>query len=359
MNNVAGIIFSNLHDRSIPELTGIRTMGAIPFCGGYRMVDFPLSAMANAGIRNISVIAHHNYESLVEHIGSGADWGIPVDRGGVKILSPYMTAYAKKNDELYTSRLESLKSICNNLERMKEKYIVMCDCDCVFGTDITEMLDFHVQKGADITLSAVAGLVCDGDGRITEMDFSPSAAFDLNVNIWVINRDYLVGMIKNATSRGFTDFTGEVMGKNLARDRFYGYSFKDEFFRVKSLADYYRISMKMLSDGELRNKIFDGVKSRGGMSVPTKIGASATISSSMICDGCEIEGSVESCIVFRGVKVEKGASVKNSILFPDVRIAENAKLDFVIADKNTDIREDNALAGCKVLPYFIGPRKII
>ena len=74
MNNVAGIIFSNLHDRSIPELTAKRTMGAIPFGGGYRMVDFPLSAMANAGIRNISVIAHHNYESLVEHIGNGADY---------------------------------------------------------------------------------------------------------------------------------------------------------------------------------------------------------------------------------------------------------------------------------------------
>ncbi|MBQ7293724.1 MAG: glucose-1-phosphate adenylyltransferase subunit GlgD, partial [Clostridia bacterium] len=113
MNSVAGIIFTNLHDRSIPELTKKRTMGAIPFGGIYRMVDFPLSAMANVGIRNISVIAHHNYESLVEHIGSGADWGIPTDMGGVKIISPYMTAYAKSNNEMYNSRLETLKSICN------------------------------------------------------------------------------------------------------------------------------------------------------------------------------------------------------------------------------------------------------
>ena len=95
------------------------------------------------------------------------------------------------------------------------------------------------------------------------------------------------------------------------------------------------------------------------MAVPTEIGAEASVSSSMICDGCEINGTLENCIVFRDVKVEKGATVKNSILFPGVRIAENAKLDFVIADKNTNIREENALAGCKMLPYFIGPRKII
>ena len=359
MKNVAGIIFSNLHDRSIPELTGVRTMGAIPFCGGYRMVDFPLSAMANAGIRNISVIAHHNYESLIEHIGSGSDWGLPIDRGGVRILSPYMTAYAKKNDELYTSRLESLKSICNNLERMKEKYIIMCDCDCVFGADITEMLEFHIKKGADITVSTNTKLVTDENGRITELDYSPSTAFDLNVNIWIINRDYLVGMVKNAVARGFTDFTGQVIGKNLSKDKFYEYVFGDEFFRIKSLADYFRISMKFISDANLRENILSSVRSRSGMAVPTEIGAEASVLSSMLCDGCEINGRVENCIVFRDVKVERGAIVKNSILFPGVRIAENAKLDFVIADKNTNIREENALAGCKMLPYFIGPRKII
>lgn len=359
MNNVAGIIFTNLHDRSIPELTEKRTMGAIPFGGGYRMVDFPLSAMSNAGIRNISVIAHHNYESLVEHIGSGADWGIPTDRGGVKIISPYMTAYAKSGDELYTSRLESLKSICNNLEKMKEKYVVMCDCDCVFNADITEMLDFHVYSDADVTVTANQKLAADESGRITDIDQSPSAAFDLNVNMWVFNRDYLVGLIKNAISRGYSNFASDIIGKKMLSDRFFEYSFASEFMRIKSLADYFRVSMKMLFDGELRELVTNGVKSRNAGYIPAKIGSSAVISSSIISEGCNIEGTVENSIVFRGVTVEKGAVVKNSILFPKVKISDGARLDFVVADRNTDVRQGNILAGCKILPYFIGADKII
>lgn len=359
MNNVAGIIFSNLHDRSIPELTAKRTMGAIPFGGGYRMVDFPLSAMSNAGIRNISVIAHHNYESLVEHIGSGADWGLPTDRGGVKIISPYMTAYAKNGDELYSSRLESLKSICNNIERMKEKYIVMCDCDSVFNADITDMLEFHIASKAEITVSADRKLVTDENGRITEIDQSPSAAFDLNVNMWIFNRDYLVGAVKNAVSRGYSDFSKDVIGKNLASGKFFEYRFSSDFMPVKNLADYFRISMKLLADRALAERMFYGLKSRYFNRTPIKFGANASVSSSVISDGCVIDGCVENCIVFRGVKVENGAVVKNSILFPNVKISSGARLDFVVADRNTDVGEGNILAGCKVLPYFIGTDKIV
>ena len=359
MNNVAGIIFSNLHDRSIPELTAKRTMGAIPFGGGYRMVDFPLSAMSNAGIRNVSVIAHHNYESLVEHIGSGADFGIPMCNGGVKIISPYMTAYAKNQNELYTSRLESLKSICNNVERMKEKYVVMCDCDCVFNADITQMLEFHVRNNAHVTVNTAQKLSCDENGRINEIDQSPSAAFDLNVNMWVFNRDYLVGIIKNSISRGYCDFAGEIIGQRVKTDRFYAYNFEQEFFRIKSLADYFRVSMKLLADNQMRDSLFDGIKSHNGLYIPTRIGENAKIISSAVSEGCRIDGCVENSIVFGGVVIEKGASVKNSILFPDVKISENAHLDFVIADKNTDIREGNILLGCKILPYFVGKDKII
>ncbi len=359
VNNVAGIIFSNLHDRSVPELTGNRTMGAIPFCGGYRMIDFPLSVMAKAGIRNVSVIAHHNFESLVEHIGSGAEWGFPVDRGGVKIISPYMTAYAKSSEELYTSRLETLKSICNNLERMKEKYIVMCDCDCVFNIDITEMIEFHVENRADITVCTESGLCADENGRITELDRSPSAAFDLNVNLWVVNRDYLVGMVKNAAARGYSDMTCDVMGRNLMKDRFFEYVYRGDILRIKSLSDYYRTNMRLLADTPLRENMLDGINSRRTPYSLTGIGSEAQITASVISEGCHIDGRLENCIVFRGVRVEKGAVVKNSILFPSVTVSEGAKLDFVIADKNTNVREGNILAGCRMLPYFFGGKKII
>lgn len=359
MNSVAGIIFTNLHDRSIPELTKKRTMGAIPFGGIYRMVDFPLSAMANVGIRNISVIAHHNYESLVEHIGSGADWGIPTDMGGVKIISPYMTAYAKSNNEMYNSRLETLKSICNVIERMKEKYVVMTDCDCLFNLDIADMLDFHIRMKADVTVNTCEKLHTDKEGRIIDIDLSPSAAFDVNVNAWVFNRDYIVGMVKNAVSRGYSNFVGDIISKMVANDRLFEYKSNINLLRIKNLSDYFKMSMKLLSDSDFRNMIFDGVKSRKNCCVPTVVGNGAAVISSLVTHGCNVGGTVENSIVFNGVVIEKDAIVKNSILFPGVHISSGARLDFAVVDKNTDIGGEYMLAGCKILPYFISADKIV
>ena len=358
MNNVAGIIFSNLHDRSIPELTAKRTMGAIPFGGGYRMVDFPLSSMTKAGIRNINIIAHHNYESLAEHIGSGADWGLPVECGGIKMLSPYMTAYAKKQDESYATRLESLKSICNNIERMKEKYVVMCDCDCVFNIDIQSLLDFHISKKADLTVCPNEPLEADENGRILHIDQSPSAAFDMNVNMWIFDREYLVSLVKNAASRGLGDFTSEVLGKRLRIDGIFEYNLSREFLRIKSLTDYFRANMRALFDEEMA-VLLEGVKGRRAKGLPTRFGTSASVTSSLVSEGCVIDGTVENCVVFGGARVEKGATVKNSVLFPNVNVSSGSRLDFVIADRNAEVRAGNILAGCKMLPYFISADKII
>lgn len=353
MNEVAGIIFSNIHDRSIPELTSVRTMGAIPIGCGYRMIDFPLSSMANSGIKNISVIAHHNYESLVEHIGNGAEWGIPIDKGGIKIISPFMTAYAKSDGEKYTTRLDCLKNICNNLERIKEKYIVMSDCDCVYYVDLNEMIDYHVKRSADLTICSSAELKTDGNGRIIELDLSPSAAVDLNVNLWVFSRDFLIGIVKRAISRGHSDLVRDILGASLGNYKVYEYKYDTEILRIKSITEYFRLSMRFLKDPQLAESLCSNVRTKRKGTSPIKIGEKATVKASMIGEGAVIEGTVEDSIVFGNVRVDEGAVVRNSILFPNVRINTGARLDFVIADKNTSIGEGSVLAGCRILPYFV------
>ena len=108
---VAGLIFSNIHNSSMPELTSIRTMASVPYGCRYRLVDFPLSNMVNSGITKIGIITHNNYQSLMDHIGSGKDWDMARRSGGIKILPPYISAFANNQNELYHTRLEALKSI--------------------------------------------------------------------------------------------------------------------------------------------------------------------------------------------------------------------------------------------------------
>ena len=109
--SVAGIIFSNVHDANIPELTRNRTLASVPFGCRYRLIDFALSNMVNSGISNISVITNYNYQSLMDHIGAGKDWDLARRSGGIKILPPFITSFANSVNDLYNTRLEALKSV--------------------------------------------------------------------------------------------------------------------------------------------------------------------------------------------------------------------------------------------------------
>ena len=125
--SVAGLILSNLHDAELPALTGKRTMGAVPFGGRYRLIDFPLSAMVNAGLTNIHIVAHHNYQSLMEHIGAGKDWDLARRSGGIKILPPYVAAYENSAaSKLYENRLEALMGAVNFINRRCNFFIMLC-----------------------------------------------------------------------------------------------------------------------------------------------------------------------------------------------------------------------------------------
>ena len=117
--STAGIIFSNVHDNNIRELTSARTIASVPFGCRYRFIDFTLSNMVNSEIYNISVITNNNYLSLMDHIGSGKDWDLARRSGGIKMLPPNVTAYYNTRGNT-SSRLEALKSVNYSLSK---KYI--------------------------------------------------------------------------------------------------------------------------------------------------------------------------------------------------------------------------------------------
>ena len=152
--SVTGIIFSNIHDRNLPELTRLRTMASVPFGCRYRFIDFTLSNMVNSGVSSVGIITQTNYQSLSDHIGTGKDWDLATRAGGVKLISPNITAFANDNVRSHiSSRLESLKSATVYISRRKEDLIVLSDCDVICNIDLGDMIAFHKKTGADITLA--------------------------------------------------------------------------------------------------------------------------------------------------------------------------------------------------------------
>ncbi len=370
--NALGIIFSNIHNETIDELTRKRTSASIPFGGRYRIVDFALSNLVHAGVDNVGILAQKNYQSLMDHLGSGKDWDLSRKNGGLVIFPPFGSY---KSDVAFTSRLEALISIKGFIEKQHEELVVLMDCDSANLIDFNEVFAYHREKGADMTLIYKKG-VCENDlrdhmdltlnenGKVVDAQLRSKVGNETNscINIWVVNRRLLQGLLEEAIAQGYESFHRDLVFNNIKGLKIYGYEYKGVYLHVNSMENYFKYNMALL-EKDTRDALFGNknhrVYTKVRDSAPTRYGEDAQVSDSFIADGCEIEGKVENSILFRGVKVGRGTVVKNSILMQDTITGDNVKLNYVVTDKNVTIRSRNNLSGCKEVPYYLGKNKMV
>ena len=374
---VAGLIFSNIHDQSIPEMTRMRTMASIPYGCRYRLIDFALSNMVNSGITNVGVIAHYNYQSLLDHIGTGKDWDLARRSGGIKILPPFITAFDNQAaNKLYENRLEAIIGASNFITRCNADYIVLSDCDVILNIDLKKVIEEHVQSDAYITLvskklgadevyeSAVNVLQADESGRLIDLSYYKPEGEEatVSVNLMVMRRSDLQNILAEASARGYKSFYRDVIARQLATKNIRVYEFEGWCAHISSLEGYFKSSMDLLQ-AEVREDLF-GDKDRQiytkiRNSAPTKYTARAEVKNSLVADGCLIEGKVENCILFRGVHVGRGTVLKNCILLQDTYVGSNVSLNCVVTDKNAVIKDGRNLSGHQTMPFFIGKNQTV
>lgn len=370
----AGLIFSNIHDASIPELTKPRTMASIPFGGRYRLIDFALSNMVNSDITTVGLITHDNYQSLLDHIGTGKDWDLARRSGGIRILPPFITSSSRGDGKLYQTRLEALVGVKNFVENCGADNVIISDCNMICNIDFTDALDTHISNDADITV--ITKLVntnelkfpLDKYIRVVEYnengEITDYCAYDnqrgelhINTNMMIIKRSYLLSVINEAEARGYDSFSKDVMIRHLGKHRFFAYEYDGYFNYIDSMQKYFFCNMKML-DLNKRRLVFH-VKNRPiytkvRNSAPTRYTESAKVTNSIVADGCVIEGVVENSILFRGVKVGKGTVIKNSILLQNTYTGDDVYLNCVVTDKDVTIKDGKMLSGHETLPFYIG-----
>ena len=368
----AGLIFANIHDQSIPELTRVRSMASVPFGCRYRLIDFTLSNMVNSGINRIGLITHHNYQSLLDHIGTGKDWDLARRSGGIKLIPPYVTAFDQGASGTPTHRLEALFGAQNFLAHCNEDCFVLSDCDIICNIDLSQVIEYHAATGADITFvtkrvdasamhlaEQVSIIAADENGVVTDFTRAcPSeGVVNLYTNIMVVSRAYLLNVLSNAAAHGHRSLFADVISPSLGTANYRAYEYDGWYAYIGSLEGYFASSMDMLTQ-EAREGLF-GIKNRPVLtkvrnSAPTKYKEGADVKNSFIADGCVIEGTVENSILFRGVKVGKGTVVKNSILMQDTYTGSDVTLNCVITDKDVTIRDGRHLSGHETMPFFVG-----
>ena len=353
---VAGIVFANTNDTHLKKLTETRSMAAVPFAARYRVIDFPLSALVNAGVSSVGIITKENYRSLMDHIGSGVAWDLDRKNGGIFLLPPYVTSDVKR----YNGTVDALHGALDYIKRCNAEYMVLCNSDMIANVDIGSAVAQHVKTEADITVVYHYGdcpkmsgdflvLKTAQDGRITEMknvdQIEGKAEYYLGVT--VVSRALLLKMVEEAFAEGQMRFATEVIAGKIPTMKVYGFEHKGFASILDSTDAYFKANMAVL-ESDVRKSLFTRerpvfTKTRDDM--PTRYGTRSKVSNCVIADGCVINGTVSNSIVSRGVRVEKGAVVENCILMQGSVVKANAVLKYVVTDKNATVGENMLMKG--------------
>lgn len=366
-----GIIFPNSYDTLVPDLVNVRLMASIPFASRYRMIDFILSSMTHCDIGNVSIMVNNNYHSLMDHLGSGREWDLVRKNGGLNIFPPF----AEKTSKPYVGRVEALAGILNFLKDQREKYVIMTDTNLAVNFDFKAMIQAHIDSGADVTIAYNEQELPKGflkaqlddkcyyytfgieDGRITKIYVNPQDAGvqNFSMNIYVLERELLIDMINTAFIHGQHYFERDVLLPLLNKLNVHAYKYDGYVARISDLKSYFDENMKLLDDYNL-DALFSGApiytKLHGGD--PTRYAEDSNAQEVMAADGCIIEGDVENSVLFRGVKIAKGAKVKNCVLMQGTQVEAGADIEYLVTDKNVVISAGKEMKGTDSFPVYIG-----
>ena len=375
-NEALGVIFPNSYDGLVPELVKERLMASIPFASRYRLVDFAVSSMARAGIDNISLIARENYLSLMDHLGSGREWDLARKNGGLNILPPY----AQKEIKVYNGRVEALESIKSFLVSQKEKYVVMSDSNVVANINYGEIIAAHKKSGADVTVvyrkqeipenfkkplgtnnDLYYTLDLEGN-HVTQLFVNSKRDGEVNfsMNVYVIDRELLIRLIDEAYVLGFTCFERDVLAPQIDMLDIQGYCYDGYVAFIHDMKSYFDENMRLLEADNIDALFGPGpVWTKIRDDNPTRYIKGAKVANIMAADGCVIEGEVENSVLFRGVKIAKGAKVKNCVLMQDTVVGEGANLEYVITDKDVTITSGKSLVGTDSFQVFVSKKQTV
>lgn len=365
--NMTGIIFSNIYDSYLGELTKHRTLASLPFGGRYRLIDFVLSNMSNSGVINAGIITKYNYQSLMDHLGSCEEWDMNRKNGRVFILPPFGTGQTN----VYQGKLEALYGALTFLRHTKEKYVLLTDSNIICNIDYELVLKDHIKSGAQITVVAHHNdpgeeddlakfvLTQDDDGNVTDIAINHS--YDekslCGMGMFIIEKDLLIQEVAEAVAHGRYHLERDfVQRRFLAGELTVNvYEFKRQVLRNRDIRSYFRNNLRLL-DESVRRDIFtpqNPIYTKVRDEVPTYYDKEANVNECLIADGCHIEGSASNSVIFRNVMIEKGATVENSVVMQGTVIRSSACVKNAILDKDVEITEGQTLIGADNSPVII------
>ena len=339
------------------ELSQKRAICAMPVAGSYRSIDFTLSNMSNSHIQKVAVLTQYNARSLNEHLNSSKWWDFGRKQGGLEVRTPVVTA---SNSNWYRGTADAIYQNLNFLRNSHEPYVVIASGDCVYKMDFGKVLEFHIDKKADITVVCKEmdpdvnveryGTVRLNDEQvIEEFEEKPIQARShvISCGIYVIRRRLLIELIEKCAEEGNYDFVRDILVRYKGVKRICGYLMKDYWRNIASVDDYFDTNMEFLKP-EVRDyffKQYPDIYSKVDDLPPAKYNMGASVKNSLVTSGCIINGVVENSVIFKKSYIGNNCVIKNSIILNDVYIGDNSYIENCIVESHGTIKADSRYVG--------------
>jgi len=369
---LTGIIFSDIYDTRLGQLTKERTAASVPFGGRYRFVDFALSNMVNSGVSSIGVITKHNYESLMEHLGGGSEWDLNRKNAGLYILPPFATGLTN----IYRGTLEALFNALPFIENENPDFVILCDTTVICNIDFNKVLLSHIDSGADVTVVCTKSIreyekdsedlvICERNGVVADMAIGYMLCSEslVGAGMYIIETKKLIDTVKSYVARGRYCFERDFLLSEFieGRVKINTYVFEGALLRCHNVVAYFKSNF-LLMEKEINSDIFKRhslIRTKVRDEAPSYYHDGCIVQNCLVADGCKIEGQVIGSVLFRGVVIEKGATVQNSIVMQGTKIGKNARVSYAITDKGAMISPSVTLSGAPISPAVINKEERI
>jgi len=352
-----GIILAGGKSKKMGVLTERRALAAMPIAGSYRLIDFAISSMSHSKIKTVAVLTQYNSRSLNQHMNSAKWWDFGRKQGGLYVFSPTQT---KTNSSWYRGTADAMYQNLDFLVNNHEPYVVIASGDCIYKIDFDKVLDYHVEKDADITiitkemkpgtnLSQYGIVQVDENNRITDLEEKPinPASNIASTGIYVIRRRLLIELLQAAAEEDKVDFVNDILVRNKVNKKLYSYPLDTHWDKVSDVESYFNLNKAFL-DKETRDfyfKQYPEIKTKIDDNPPAKYNPGSKVSNSLVSSGCIINGVVEDSVLFKQVFVGSNVTIKNCVIMNDVYIYDNVHLENCIVEAHSTIKGGEELIG--------------
>jgi len=352
-----GIVLAGGNSKRMRELSNKRAIAAMPIAGSYRSIDFVLSNMSNSHIQRVAVFTQYNSRSLNEHLSSSKWWDFGRKQGGLFVFTPTITA---TSNDWYRGTADALYQNLQFLKSCHEPYVVIASGDCVYKLDYNKVLEYHIEKKADITVvckeaSALEDLTrfgvveTNGDNRITQFDEKPMVAESkmISCGIYIVRRRQLIEFIEKCAAEDRYDFVRDILVRYKNLKRIYAYKLDSYWSNIASVESYFKTNMDFLRRDirEYFFRTYPEVYTKVDDLPPAKYNPGAEVKNSLISSGCIINGRVENSVLFRKVFVGQNCVIRNSVILNDVYIGNDTVIENCIVESRDTLRANTRYIG--------------